>query len=182
MAGPNQAELISAITDAARKAFSSLFKTHPGNYYYCSLITTGEARPPVLAAWSVEALTAAAKATAKDPERTRELFRWSYADSPFYCHGEEFFNEVVRLFDMRPRMTPEMTSEIWEAEYQVRLGAMEAAMASLDKEGMFGAGAQRLKTVVLVEVMPPDRTNTERAKRLNPPEALRLWLQEVAEN
>lgn len=181
MAVPSQAELIRAITDAARKAFSSLFKTHPGSYYYCSLITTGEAHPPALAAWSLEALTVAV-ATAKNPESKREMFRWSYADSPFYCHGEEFFHEVVRLFAKRPQMTSEITAEIWEAEYRLRLDAMEAAMSNLDKEGVFGTGAQRLKIVVLVEVMPPDRTNAERAKRLNPPEALNVWLQEVAED
>tara|TARA_R100000988_G_scaffold7577_1_gene4444 strand:- start:373 stop:525 length:153 start_codon:yes stop_codon:yes gene_type:complete len=31
------------------------------------------------------------------------------------------------------------------------------------------------------EVMPPDPTNTERARRLNPPAALTRWLEEVAE-
>jgi hypothetical protein len=56
--------------------------------------------------------------------------------------------------------------------------AMENAMIRLDREGAFGTGEARNKMVVLVEVMPPDWTNTERAKRMNPPEALIEWLAE----
>ena len=58
---------------------------------------------------------------------------------------------------------------------------MEKAMANLDKEGLFGVGNQRLGIVINAEVMPPDYTNTERALRLNPREALTVWLEEVAE-
>jgi hypothetical protein len=58
---------------------------------------------------------------------------------------------------------------------------MEAAMAQLDREGLFGTGRARLDVVINVEVMPPDWTNTVRAKRLNPPGALHEWLDEVAE-
>jgi hypothetical protein len=35
--------------------------------------------------------------------------------------------------------------------------------------------------VVNVEVVPPDRTNTERARRLNPEGALSRWIAEAAE-
>ncbi|MNT83719.1 hypothetical protein D3C71_1528880 [compost metagenome] len=58
---------------------------------------------------------------------------------------------------------------------------MELAMARLNEEGLFGHGSRRLRLVVNVEVMPPDQTNTDRAKRLNPPGALNEWLSEVAE-
>ena len=54
-------------------------------------------------------------------------------------------------------------------------------MARLDSEGIFSIGDRRLELYVLVEVAPPDQTNTERALRLDPPEALREWLVEAAE-
>jgi hypothetical protein len=51
----------------------------------------------------------------------------------------------------------------------------------LDGEGLFGRGAARSQIVINVEVAPPDSTNTERAVRLNPPEAVGTWLAEAAE-
>lgn len=62
MAG--ETKLSDAIATAAELAIEKLFAQHPGHYYYLSLITTGEAHPPVLAAWSEEALEEAVKNTA----------------------------------------------------------------------------------------------------------------------
>ena len=44
-----------AIFEATQKAFLKLFENGE-HYYYCVLLTTGEALPPCIAAWSVEAL------------------------------------------------------------------------------------------------------------------------------
>jgi hypothetical protein len=157
----------------------TLFSEHPGRYYYCTLVTTGEAHPPIVSAWSKEALAAsAAQERDLDPQRT---LKWSYADSPYCGYGSEYFETVNGLFAKRPRLSPVLSKAEWSAEYQVRLDAMEAAMERLDSEGIFGVGTSRLGTVVLVEVAPPDRSNTERALRLNPPEALTEWLEEAAE-
>lgn len=174
---PTKDDLISAIAAAARQAFSQLFATHPGHYYYCSLITSGEAHSPVVAAWSSEALDARLAGEA-DPAAARSVLKWSYADSPYYCYGEQFFRPVRELFDARPQMRYSMPDEEWDSEHKLRLEAMEAAMAQLDSEGIFGRGDTRFETVVLVEVMPPDHTNIARALRLNPPEALEIWLAE----
>lgn len=58
---------------------------------------------------------------------------------------------------------------------------MESAIVKLDRKGVFGHGGDRERIVVNVEVMPPDFTNTQRAVRLNPPEAVRTWIDEAAE-
>jgi hypothetical protein len=176
---PSQSELTDAIANAARQAFSTLFSNCPGSYYYCTLVTTGEALPPTISAWSHEALATAAVRL----DRTREIqsIKWSYADSPHFNYGKEHFNEVRRLFLERPALNHETREDDWSTEYTLRLDAMEAAMARLDKEGIFGRGAARNKVVILVEVMPPDHTNAERARRLNPPEALTEWIPEAAE-
>ena len=63
-----------------------------------------------------------------------------------------------------------------------KLSAMEAAMASLDGDGVFGRGEARRGIIVAVEVMPPDPSNTERVLRLNPSSTiLDRWLEDTAE-
>lgn len=176
---PTQSQLTDAIADAVRKAVTKLFSEHPGRFYYCSLVTTGEAHAPQLSAWSEEALREAARSE-HDPDSALEELKWSYADSPFCGYGEEHFAEVLQLFAERPRMDPD-DLKAWEAEWQSRVDAMEAALSLLDGEGLFGRGAARSQIVINVEVAPPDSTNTERAVRLNPPEAVRTWLSEAAE-
>ena len=179
MVPPTSIQLTDAIVTATRTAVSRLFRQHPERFYYCSLITTGEAHAPYLSAWSEEALEAAAQSD-PDPASAREMLKWSYADSPFCCFGQEHFGTVRALFEDRPAMD-HRNPEQWEAEWQFRVRAMEAAVAQLDREGLFGRGHDRAKIVVNVDVMPPDVTNTERARRLNPPEAISDWLVEAAE-
>src|SRR5262245_5223762 len=103
---PSQSELTDAITDATRKAVSELFRQHPERFYYCSLITTGEAHRPHISAWSKEALDAVARKD-PDPVGARQLLKWSYADSPYCCFGDEYFEVVKELFGRRPRMDPD---------------------------------------------------------------------------
>lgn len=177
---PIETDLVNAIEIAARTAIKELFARHPGRFYYLSLVTTGEAHPPVLAAWSEEALEEAVKGT-DDRNDARWGLKWSYADSPFYCFGEHHFEHVNRLFDLRPDIHS-LDGEERIAEYGLRLRAMEEALLRLDQQGVFGTGGERLKIVINVEVVPPDFTNTQRAKRLNPPEAIRCWLEEAAED
>jgi hypothetical protein len=168
---------VAAATSAAVK---ELFRTHPkAHFYYCALITTGEALPPNLCAWSSEALDAVASQYPDDPN-ARWWLKWSYADSPFYCFGEAHFGEVRRLFRALGRLDPR-DARGWQAAYDFRLSVMEEALARLDQAGLFGTEAQRASIVINVEVMPPDPTNVERALRLNPPEALTDWLKEAAE-
>lgn len=99
--------------------------------------------------------------------------------------GEDCFEDVNKLFDERPQTRLQegelYTGSTCEAEYILRLEAMESALARLDEKAIFGEGEERLAIVVNVEVMPPDGSKAERAKRLNPPEAIRTWLQEAAE-
>ena len=176
MAGKGLEELIY---DAAKAAFVELFDRNE-HFYYCSLTTTGEAHPPVVSAWSKEALQ---RISDDDPEPEEAYFdlKWSYADSPYYEFGKQHFAAVNAAFQERPKMSEAMSNTEWQTEYDFRLNAMERAMKRLSDEGFFGEGERREKVAVLVEVMPPDETNTARAKRLNPPSAIAEWLEEAAE-
>ncbi|EMI24361.1 DUF4303 domain-containing protein [Rhodopirellula europaea] len=167
MAVPTVDELTASVVDAATLAFRKLFATGE-TFYYCVLITTGEALPPCIAAWSHESL-----ARSDQPE----LDRWHYADSPFLDFGAEHFAPVRDLWLARPAIG----DGNWNAEYELRLTALESAMRNLDSMGVFGSGESRRTLMINVEVVPPDHTNTERAIRLNPPESIAQWIAEAAE-
>lgn len=167
------AVLKEAIARATQEAATTLFSSSTETFYYFALITSGEAHAPVLSAWSYEKLKTV-------PEDQQPLVKWSYADSPYFDFGSEYFAEVRRLFEQRPSLLT-MDDASRTAEYELRLSAMELGLAEVDANGVFGTGSERERIVINVEVVPPDYTNTERAIRLNPPEALKDWLNEAAE-
>ena len=167
--------LVKAITDATRNAFTDLFKNNE-RFYYCVLMTTGEALPPFISAWSWEALER------KVENRTDEFeyLKWSYADSPYYDYGAEYFKEVIELFAKRPNLH-NLDDEHYYKEFDLRLNAMELAMRKLDEEGIFELNQNRKEVYINVELMPPCVSNTERALRLNKKENITNWLIEAAE-
>lgn len=171
--------LIDEIAKAAHMAFKELFATNE-LFYYCSLITTGEALPPFISAWSHEALERFAKENEYD-DKDKELIKWSYAESPYLDFGSRHFEEVRKLFELRPPMNQTISEEEWQHEFDSRIEAMEIAMKRLEQQGVFGTNKERDKIVINVEVMPPDYSNTQRAIRLNPSSALSEWLLEAAE-
>ena len=171
-------KMIDVIQTATEKAILKLFKEHKETFYYCSLITTGEGLCPIISAWSSESLEKTASAYT-DIEEAKYYLKWSYAETPYYAYGEEFFIDVKKMFI--ERMNVLKTSEEKQREVQIRINSMERVMHNLDEKGIFGHGKQRLGIVINAEFMPPDYTNTERALRLNPQEALVEWLEEIAE-
>ncbi|MFC6647827.1 DUF4303 domain-containing protein [Paenibacillus rhizoplanae] len=177
--------LAAEIAEAARRSFSALF-ANGEHYYYCTLYTTGEGHAPSLSAWSREALEQEAARQAEGGStpaaEIAELIKWSYADSPYCCFGDEYFDEVKRLFLARPSIA-ELEDEAWNDEFTMRLGAMELAMRMLEAEGLFALNQPREDVCVLAEVMPPDEGNTDIALRLNRAEspAMQAWLAEAAE-
>lgn len=172
--------LASALTSAAENAFKKLFSEHSENYYYCTLIMAEEGTP-FIAACSEESLDAVIKnAGITDPEEILD-YKWSYADSPYCAYGyDEFFGEIEKLHEELPNLNADDND--YEQQTEIWLSSMEEAMKRLDKSGLFGNGEKRLNMVINAEIMPPDYSNTLRAKRLNPEKSLKKWLEEAAEN
>lgn len=166
---PTEADLADALTTAARAVVTDLFRDNPGHtFYYVTLTTPGEAFGPALSAWSREAL--AQRADADD-------VRYSYADSQFSVVGEQYLKPVRDMFAARPEVFDIADDDASDAEFDLRLRAMETALRRLDDEGLFGVGVARADVLVLVEVVPDDEENVARARRLNPPgPALDAWL------
>lgn len=176
-----QDDLSRLIADAARAAFSELFLYAREDFYYCTLVTTGDGLAPYPSAWSWQALD---RQTAGDrnPETRKAFLKWSYSDSPYWLFGQEHFDDVAKAFSDMVNLHDLKNPDEYRQELERRLSAAEAAMALLDAELLFGAGEKRAGNVILVEVMPPDYRNTERALRLNRPgPALDAWLDEAAE-
>lgn len=170
--------LVEIIQEATYKAIKKLFQDHKEKFYYCSLITTGEGLCPIISAWSEEALERTAREE-QDVEEAKYYLKWSYAETPYFAYGEEYFEDVNRVF--LERMRKLSTEKERDHEIQLRINSMERVMHNLDMDGIFGQGKERLGIVINAEVMPPDYTNTERALRLNPRKALNEWLEEFAE-
>ncbi|MDJ0909390.1 MAG: DUF4303 domain-containing protein [Woeseiaceae bacterium] len=166
-------DLTDSIEAYVAESFRGLLDARPESFYYITLATTGEAHPPVLSAWSREALKAA-------PKADRPLLKWSYADSPYYDFGEAYFGIVEAAYEKRPSLD-RLSDDARDAEVCARLEAMEEAMARLDRKGLFGTGPERESLVVAAEVMPPDATNVARVVRLNDGAGLEDWLAEAAD-
>ncbi|RII17823.1 hypothetical protein DSC45_13045 [Streptomyces sp. YIM 130001] len=155
--------LTEAIAGAARKAIGRLRAEHAGPFCVYALVTTGEALRPYLSV------------TLDGPQR------WDLPDSPFAICGDEYLAPLDAVYAARGDLF-DMQPEDEEAEYELRLASMEAALHTLVEEGVFGTGREREQTLLLVTTMPPDETDAEFARRLNPPGALlTAWLEEASE-
>ena len=84
--------LTNEIAAAARKILLDLF-ANDEHYYYITLATDGLAGVPCISAWSKEALAVEYK---KDAENA-QMIKWSYADSPYCCWKQEYFDVVADL-------------------------------------------------------------------------------------
>lgn len=163
-------ELTKEIKEATRKVLEDLF-SNGEQFYYITLVTDGMANTPCISGWSVEALH-------KENEDDQYYLKWSYADSPYCCWKQEYYEKVEQMLINRKYNDLE-----YDDEYKLRLSAMENAMIQLDAEGLFSVNQNRDDIIVLVEVMPPDYTNTERAYRMNSKESkiFNDWIEEASE-
>ena len=169
---PTLDALTTEITQALRQAAEQLFATQE-HFYYLALCTTGEAHAPYLSAWSHEALQRVPPAQQRD-------VKWDLSSSPYFNFGAEYFDRVNRAFAARGNIY-EMDEAASEQEFTLRLNAMTEALRRCDQQDIFARNQPRTEIVINVELLPPDETNTQRAKQLNPPEALTQWLAKAAE-
>lgn len=171
-----QEELTHELYQAVKTILMDLF-SNKEHYYYITLTSDGGAHTPCISAWSDEALY-----RSTNDEEKRKNIKWSYADSPYCCWKQEEFDKVEALLLSRGNIW-DLDWKAFEIEYRIRFQAMEMAINRLDQEGIFAINQKRDDVVVLVEVMPPDDTNIERAYRMNDANSkiFSEWLEEMAE-
>lgn len=170
-----QTELTQEICKAVKTILMDLYQNKE-HYYYITLVSDGGANTPCISAWSYESLN-----RSSSNEEEREEIKWSYAGAPYCCWKQEEFAQVEKI--LLARNIWDLSDEDFDVEYEKRFSAMEAAMKQLDQEGLFAMNQERNDVAVLVEVMPPDETNTERAYRMNHRNSkiFAEWLEEAAE-
>lgn len=169
-------EFIDKLEKVTEKSLRELFENRE-KFYYCSLITDGEGHCPVISAWSYEALERVISTIGI--KELKEDYKWSAADSPYFAYGEVYFEDLKNKWE--EHLDLELDDDEFEEEVQLRIDIMEEVMKHLDAKGLFGKGNERLQIVINAEFMPPEYSNTERAKRLNPKDAIKEWLEEIAE-
>ena len=170
-------ELLDRLERITEKSLRELFEKNKEKFYYCSLITDGEGHCTIISAWSYEALERVTSSI--ESQEVKEEYKWSYADSPYFAYGEEYFEDLKNMWEEHLEL--ELDDDEFYEEVEIRIDIMEEVMKHLDEKGLFGKGTERLQIVIKAEFMPPDYSNTERAIRLNPKEAIEEWLEEVAE-
>jgi hypothetical protein len=163
--------MTDAIAEAAKLAFSAVRNDFPNDrFYYFCLATTGDALRPAPCASSIEGLQRALTMQ-PSPCEVSDL-RWSEADSPFWCYGDHFFEQVEAIFLEEDIRT--LPDEEYSARVEERFLCMEQALSKLDAEGFFGIDDDRRHVVVNV-VAPGEESEDDifrRALRLNPAESL----------
>lgn len=155
--------LTAEIVRGTRLAVQQLHAEHRGPFCVYALVTSGEALRPYLV-------------VTPDDET-----RWDLPDSPFAVFGDEHLAGLEAHFTERGEIF-DLPAQDARAEYDLRLASMEAALRVLDADGLFGFGADRHQTLLLVTTMPPDETAAAFARRLNPVgPLLTAWLDEASE-
>ncbi len=161
--------MVDILQMAVQNAITSLRTVHNEEFYYYAFIFDAGLHP-YISAWSYEAYE---KSIIENQinEEDNVWWKWNYADSPYVVYGyDEFFHEASKFLDERANKMSK--DELYDAEWNVRISAMEEALKRLDEKGFFGVGDSREHVIINVEVAPPDYNEYERAMRLNPQSSL----------
>lgn len=162
-AAPDES-LVTALASALRANYQALRAAHPDHRLYAfGLYITRDALFIGPTAASEEGLRGR-----DDPES----YRWRLSSSPLHLFEEDTFDPVQTLLASRPDPY-ELDEDEMAAEVGTRLESCFAALETLDREGLFGAGTDRDGLVVSIfSADESDRLRLDHAKRLNPPTAL----------
>ena len=161
--------LHTLVADAARRAFAAVRRAHPDQHINAyALVSDDSAMTIGPAANSREALAAS--------EYGEEML-WNPAEWAFE-DGVAYFDSAYRLLLQAHRDLP------FDVDFDTfRTGVFEAciaALAQLDAEACFGAGAQREEFVLLFEVSDSEPVEGVMA-RLNPPAVVARFVRWMAD-
>jgi hypothetical protein len=160
------------LTDELRAAWRALRAAHAGERFYSfGLYTAPCAEYLTVTAGTEEGLArATAAAVGKrggDPALRRASLRWSLADSPLHAEGDGLLPKSGALRDAGP--DPYDDSPEGQAAVKLVFDGAVAALLHLDREGIFGTGAEREALVLGVWYGDqPDEERVEYARMLNP--------------
>lgn len=158
----NRVASVEALKDAIAAAVKAVWAGLGEDLYGLALFTSPSAEFVRVTAFSDAGLEATVARYAEEGSASgRDALRWSPADSPLHCRGDDAFASVDAL----------IASEWAGWEHQdARENACHAALERLDAEGLFGAGEARARLALMVmQGDQSDRARLDSARRLNPP-------------
>lgn len=167
--------LIDLLLVAIKSTVLKLNETGESFYYY-ALLTTGEGHPPVLSAWSKEALHRVAS-DSDDYKQAEYDLKWSASDSPYYASCQEYWKEVEDY--VNDQMTD--AGDLDEEQWLLLINSMAESLRISDENNVFSGTSNRNDIFINAEVIPPDEGNEMRAKMLNPPSSFTWWTKEMEE-
>jgi hypothetical protein len=166
-------QLQVAIEASCRRAWEGWSKKNPDERFYAfALYTTMDADYFVPSASGENGLAKVARQYIKRKsfatiDEAKSQLRWSLADSPYHTQGERYNKGVDEELDAAP-IPYDKSERVADKVIKARLDTAVAALQSLDRQGIFGKGAQRRKIILLVEAGDRDQEwALKLAKRLN---------------
>jgi WD40 repeat protein len=161
------------LLEATRAAFQKAKSAHAGERFYTfGLYSTEEGGYAVPTCNTEEGLTRVAEKYARKSRRSveyeRDALRWNPADFAYHLEGNEHFAEFERELGRRQRSTWFVLKDCF------------AVLQQLDKEGMFGIGAERKRTIInLFYGDQGDEQRVQNAQKLNPPTVWKRYADEL---
>ena len=114
----------------------------------------------------------------KHPKEEIWLYKWNFADSPYYAFGEEYFKPVQSLLNTYPSIFDMEDEDEIVREFELRVSAMVQAMQKMDQEGIFSINQPREQVYINVECIPNDNSDVDRALLLNEAKNIQEWLKD----
>lgn len=160
------------IRDAARETYRALLAKHPGEHFYAfALYTDSGAMTVVPAANSEEGLQRVRKQMAVPDEESATEFRWGTGEWVYECAEAHSFNQLCKRLADTVLSTDFPAAEFGRFFNDLQRDMIEA-LGLLDREGLFGIGAERERLTLFVTISDDNRAEeleNVSAKVLNPP-------------
>ncbi|HZN66471.1 MAG TPA: DUF4303 domain-containing protein, partial [Tepidisphaeraceae bacterium] len=137
-------QLLKKVTDAARKAFTSLTKSHPDETFYAFALYTDESAMTIIpAATSEESIERRLGGYGKLSPQSRKAMRWSTGEWAYESVGaDREFDSICKTLAKGGYYDPD-DDEAHRAHFSAVFETMVRALEALDKEGLFGKGKAR---------------------------------------
>ncbi|MBN3822062.1 DUF4303 domain-containing protein [Burkholderia sp. Ac-20384] len=165
-------DFANEIADAARATYRALLAAHPDEHFYAfALYTDSGAMTVVPAANSDEGLKRIRKRMEVGDDEKAPEFTWATGEWAYESAEADSFNPLCeRLADTV--LGPNVPEAMFDAFFKKLQRDMIDALRQLDREGLFGIGAEREKITLFVTISDDNGAAAlehESAKVLNPP-------------
>ena len=166
-------KLLADVTDAARKAFTSLKKDHPDETFYAFALYTDESAMTIIpAASSEQTIQRRLDGYGKLSPGDRKATRWSTGEWAYESVGaDKQFDAICKTLAKSDYYDPD-DDDGHRNHFSAVFETMVRALEQLDKEGHFGTGKQREQVTLfctVTDMEDPEPIENESAKQLNPP-------------